>query len=343
MNKIITLIVSVSILFAGCSQPKGAIKNTEIKDKAKYIVVAYVTSWSNVMPNPTFITHINYAFGHVNDTFNGIRIDNEERLKEIVELKKQNHHLQVLLSVGGWGSGGFSEMAANDVNRQQFALDCQRVILENGLDGVDIDWEYPSNNAGGISSSPEDIQNYTALMVDIRSAIGNDKLLTLASVSTAEYVDFRAIDASIDFVNIMAYDMAMPPKHHSPLYRSPLAGHITVEEAVDHHLGAGIPKEKLVLGMPFYGKGDRDVVGPMDFKDLEQQTKYQVKWDDTAKVPYLVNDDGEFICTFENQQSIAIKCQFIKEKGLLGGMYWEYNGDNKDGTLRKTVYNELNN
>ena len=341
MNKIVALLLFISTLFVGCAQPKASIAKIEPADNR--VIVAYVTSWSDIVPDPSFVTHINYAFGHVNDTFDGIRIDNEERLKQMIELKEEHPHLQVMLSIGGWGSGGFSEMAANEISRQQFALDCQRVILDYGLDGVDIDWEYPSSNAGGISSALEDTQNYTTLMIDIRNAIGNNKLLTLASVSTAEYVDFRAIDASINFVNIMAYDMAMPPKHHSPLYRSPLAGRITVEEAVNYHLEAGITKEKLVLGMPFYGKGDRAVVGPMDFKDLENQTTHQVIWDDTAKVPYLVNDDGEFICTFENQKSITIKCHFIKEKGLLGGMYWEYSGDNEEGTLRRTVYNELSN
>lgn len=140
----------------------------------------------------------------------------------------------------------------------------------------------------------------------------------------------------------MAYDMSMPPYHHSPLFRSEFASHITAEESVNLHLQGGVPANKLVLGMPFYGKSDRKVVGPTDFKDLEIQTTFQVKWDDIAKVPYLINDEGEFICTYENQESIAIKCRFIKEQGLLGGMYWEYSGDNEAGALRQTVFNELN-
>ena len=75
------------------------------------VVVAYVTSWSRVIPDPFCMTHINYAFGHVNDTFDGVRVDNPERLRQMVALKKTNPDLKVMLSVGGWRSGRFSEMA----------------------------------------------------------------------------------------------------------------------------------------------------------------------------------------------------------------------------------------
>ena len=110
------------------------------------IVVGYVTSWSNHEVKPEYVTHINYAFGYVQGTFRGIGISNEERLRSVVALKKQASHLKVLLSIGGWGSGNFSEMAADADNRLAFAADCKRVIDEFGLDGIDIDWEFPTSN-----------------------------------------------------------------------------------------------------------------------------------------------------------------------------------------------------
>ena len=307
----------------------------------KKVVVAYVTSWSDVMPNPAYVTHINYAFGHVNDSFNGIRIDNEERLKSIVELKKKFPLLKILLSIGGWGSGRFSEMAADEKNRRHFAEDCRRVIDEFELDGIDIDWEYPTSNVARISSSPGDTKNFTLLMHDIREAIGSAKLLTLASDASASHIDFRGIDPYINFVNIMAYDMGMPPHHHAALYRSELAGTVTSEEAVDAHLKAGVPGNKLVLGMPLYGKGDRELIGAVDYKSLERQTKFPVKWDNVAQVPYLVNSKGEMVYTYENPKSIAIKCRYILNRDLLGGMYWAYDSDDEEGILLKTVYNIL--
>ena len=109
-------------------------------------------------------------------------------------------------------------MAANDEYRRAFAADCDRVVKEFALDGIDIDWEYPTSSMANISSSPDDTENFTLLMQDIRAAIGNEKELTLATVASARYIDFKAILPSVDFVNIMAYDMASAPKHHSALY-----------------------------------------------------------------------------------------------------------------------------
>ena len=109
------------------------------------VVVAYVTSWTNEIPDPSVMTHINYAFGHVSDSFDGVRIDNPERLRMIVGLKKKNPNLKVMLSIGGWGSGRFSEMAASEKNRTAFVNDCRRIVDDFKLDGIDIDWEYPTH------------------------------------------------------------------------------------------------------------------------------------------------------------------------------------------------------
>ncbi len=115
-------------------------------------------------------------------------------------------------------------MAADENNRRSFAKDCKRVVDEFGLDGIDIDWEYPTSNMAGISASPADKANFTFMMKDIREEIGKDKLLTLATAANARYIDFKGIDPYIDFVNIMSYDMGNPPHHHSGLYRSKYTG-----------------------------------------------------------------------------------------------------------------------
>ena len=314
----------------------------------EHVVVAYVTSWSSPVPDPKYMTHVNYAFGHVTSSFDGVRIDGEGRFKQMVALKEKNPALKVLLSVGGWGSGGFSEMASTAERREAFARSCKKMLDDYGADGVDIDWEYPGSSAAGITSSTRDKANYTEMMKAIRNAIGSGKLLTLASSCDAGFIDFKGILPYVDFVNIMAYDMASAPQHNAPLYRekdgkkSPVAGWYTCDEAVNAHLKAGIPAEKLVLGMPFYGHGNNtygsfvyycDIKGPKG-SDTE-------KWDDVGQVPYYANASGTLTLGFDNVRSIEAKCQYVLDKGLRGGMYWEYCYDNSSLDLTKAVARKL--
>lgn len=294
----------------------------------KQIIVAYVASGSDMMPDPFVMTHINYAFGHVTKTFDGVTIHNPERLKKIVELKKQNKDLKVVLSIGGWGSGNFSEMAADPKLRKKFAADCARVIKEFNLDGVDIDWEYPTAGKGaGISTSPQDTENYTLMMRDIRKAIGPKKLLTLATVWSAKYIDFKGIDPYINYVNIMSYDMTPASKGypHNPLYSSAKAGERTTDNAYKAHLAAGVPPHKLVIGLPFYGRGIPPYPDYMDYKDMKYLPGTKAVWDDEAHSTYMVDEaTGKVLMGFETPKSLAEKLHYIKESGCLGAMYWEY-------------------
>ena len=306
------------------------------------VVVAYVTSWTQEIPDPATMTHINYAFGHVNDSFDGVRIDNPERLRMIVGLKEKNPDLKVMLSIGGWGSGRFSEMAASEKNRKAFVKDCRKVVGDFKLDGIDIDWEYPTQSSAGISSSPDDTGNFTLLMRDLRRALGNKKLLTAATVCDAKYIDFRSCVQYMDFVNVMAYDMGNPPRHHAALFPSPVSSHITASQAVEEHLKAGVPASKLVLGMPFYGRGNREDSGLKEYDRTGILPKgYEKRWDDVGKVPYIANEKGELVRGYDNSRSLAEKCQFILDHHLRGGMYWDYASDNSQGDERTTLYLSL--
>jgi chitinase len=313
------------------------------KEKGNDMIIgAYVTSWTNEVPDPLTMTHLNYAFGHVNETFNGLRIDNPERLRMMVGLKAKNPELKVVLSVGGWGSGRFSEMAADANNRMLFAKDCKRAVEEFGLDGIDIDWEYPTQSSANISSSPEDTQNFTLLMRDLRKALGKQKLLTAATVCNAKYIDFKACLQYMDFVNVMAYDMGGEQKHHASLFPSKNAGYCTSSQAVEAHLKAGVPREKLVMGIPFYGKGRRNDEGLREYNRSGRLPKgYERKWDSEGRFPYITNAEGLFVWGYENTRSLAEKCQYILDNNLRGGMYWDYASDNPQGDERTTLYLSL--
>ena len=336
----IALVLAMLLLGGVLSGSSSVFAAKRGKDAGEKVVVAYVTSWSRIMPDAQYMTHINYAFGHVTKSFDGVRIDNEERLRAITALKKDNPHLKVLLSVGGWASGNFSEMAADKHLRRSFAKDCKRVMREFDLDGIDIDWEYPTSRAAGISASPDDTDNYTLLMHDLRHALGRKALLTLASVSSAKFVDFPAILEYIDFVNIMSYDMGGAPKHHTALYRSQNTN-MSADDAVKAHVEAGVPMSKLVLGMAFYGRGGGKGGFPnsMNYNRMPRQSdKYEERWDYQAQAPYLVDKQGRFVFGFENPRSLAAKCRYVQQKRMKGAMYWEYSGDNEQNALRRTVY-----
>ena len=99
----------------------------------------------------------------------------------------------------------------------------------------------------------------------------------------------------LDMVNIMAYDVARPPYHHAPLYRSEYAGRITTDEAVKAHLNAGVPKEKLVLGIPLYGHGVDSLPDYTYYGDILNLKDYNFHWDEEAKVPYATDKNGKFV------------------------------------------------
>jgi len=313
--------------------------------KGKFIV-AYGHATNNV--DPTRITHLILSFARVNNQHNGVRYSNNGLQDRIVQWKKINPSFKVLVAIGGWGAGGFSEMARDENLRLAFAKDCKRLIDEFTLDGVDLDWEYPTRCDTGIGCHEDDTKNFTLLMRDIREAIGNDKLLTLASAANALYVNFKEVDQYVDFINIMTYDIGNPPYHNAGLFKSPMVRWESCEIAVNLHIAAGISPDKLTMGIPFYGRQLQSLIptGTDNFveyrailRDWLSNPKYERRWDDVAKVPYLVEaETGRYVLSYEDVESIAEKCRFIRQRGLLGAMYWHLIYEDSPFPLRNAVY-----
>lgn len=323
-------LVSLGVNIGGCENKKR--------------IVGYVTSWGTGLPDPKLLTNINYAFGHVNNSFDGVRIDNPSRLKEVVALKKKNSKLKVQLSIGGWGSGGFSEMAADPEKRKAFAKDCRRIIREYGLDGIDIDWEYPGSSRAGITASKEDKDNFVLLMRDLREALGKKALLTFASPATVGFYEFKPLLPYIDFINVMGYDLNRPPYHQSSLFRSKLSGDMTVDEGIRAHVSGGVPPDKLVLGVPFYGHGKKGIYPDfVNYNKLSLKEGLTERFDEKAGVPYYADENGELVMTYENPQSLKLKCDYVMRNGLGGIMIWETGADSDKHELLKTIKKALGN
>ena len=335
MKRILTFFAAAA-LAVGCGSPE--------KTAPEKIIVAYVTGYGRpVIPDTDLMTHINYAFGHVTGTFDGVTVQNPERLSALMELKKIKPELKIQLSIGGWTSGNFSEMASTPETRRAFAEDCLRLVEEYGLDGIDIDWEYPTSSVAGISSSPDDTENYTLLMAELREVLGPDRLLTYASDDSAMFIDHKAVLPYVDFVNVMAYDMGNAPNMSSALYESENTTEFTADRAVRAHLEAGIPKEKLVMGLPFYGRGSAEKYADyIDFRNIDTtKAEFTVKWDDKALIPYITDGSGELVFNYENPHSIRLKCKYLLDNELLGAMYWDYGADDDNGSLSKVVAFEV--
>ena len=236
------------------------------------------------------ITHLNYSFGLVynnekdeaNDTLKDVSKLHQiwlsqkvqDDLLKIPQLRKQNPNLKVLLSVGGWGARGFSGAAATKESRAVFIQSAQEIIAKYGLDGIDLDWEYPVNGAWGlVESQPADRANFTALLTELRAALGHKKLLTIAVGANAEspksWVDVKAIAPSLDYINLMTYDMAYGTQYfNSNLYGSTqwptvaAADKYSADFVVNNYLAAGLKASQMNLGIGFYGRVPKRAVEP---------------------------------------------------------------------------------
>jgi len=323
------------------------------------------------------VTHINYAFANIGDdlriTMGDPNID-PDNFSQFKSLKEEHPHLQTLISVGGWTwSDKFSDVALTEASRRAFAESAVEFIVEHGFDGIDVDWEYPVR--GGHSSNtsrPEDKQNFTLLLEALRSELdaqekrdGGEYLLTIAGGAHRGYVENVELDIIheyLDFANIMTYDIHATWEAHTgfnaPLYEinsdSPQYSW-SVDSAVNAWLNAGFPAEKLVMGMPFYGYKYQGVVNAND-------GLFQYFWDGSAlgyseiadnylgaagfdryfhheaQVPWLFN--GSTFISYEDEESLSLKAEYINSHGLAGAMVWELSHD-PDAILLKALYRSL--
>ncbi|MGU3470646.1 glycoside hydrolase family 18 protein [Paenibacillus sp. D51F] len=316
------------------------------------------------------LTHLFVAFGHVQN--DEVVMPPWENTGVIAKLKRDNPELCILLSVGGWGAGGFSEAAATGEGRMRFAASAARIAVKYGFDGIDLDWEYPCYGQAGIASSPDDKANFTLLLKETRTALdrsgeaaGRRYLLTIAAGADQYYVDGTEMDKAhiyLDFVQLMTYDMRggfqTLTGHHANLFTS--TGdlfRISADASATIFMKAGVPPEKLVLGAAFYsrmwkGVPDRNDgylqmaassggYGP-DYTALESdyigKNGFIRHWDDEAKAPYLF--DGSTFISYEDAESLQNKARYVKEKGLAGIMFWEYSCD-RTHRLLDTLYRML--
>ena len=336
------------------------------------IIEVYYTEYTSSSLFPSLeevrnFTHINVGHVRFVDKVNGVGIEIDAKTIPLVEkfvaYKVQYPELKVKLQMGGWGKNadGWSQMARDDAKRKAFVDACVAICEQYGVDGFDIDWEYPTYAAKDGSyvngADPSDWRNFVTLFKEMREAMP-DKVLSYAASDSGKYTDNVGVLPYVDYINVMTYDQGNPPYHNSSLYRSAITGSRCCAEAIDDifHGKQGIPYQMMNFGIAFYGHGDgyKQTVGnrypsSVDYSKLENIffkgtcDGYDVKgvnyriWDNVAKVPYLGDALGRMYASYEDVESINAKVEFAKSRDMLGVMIWEYRHDNDAGTLRHAV------
>lgn len=358
----------VLFVFSGCSSDDyesmpshGGTGEDTIPAKVEgRVVSAYCTYYGSKLPDPKYVTHVNYAFAEVyvvNGVYKGFKLEGKEsRFEQVVNLKKEYPSLKILISfTNGVANsdnskdGGFSAIAGNDIYRKQFSADCLAFIQKWGIDGIDMDWEFPGMSWSGAAFDPvNDVTNYTLLMKQLRTTLGSNYLLTFAGYvmdkqktkNGYEFIDIASVMPYVDFVNIMTYDMDAAPHYQSAL--SDVSSYCDCERAVKAYTNAGISYDKLVLGIPFYGRhlfSDKAIYYK-EIADLDS-TVYKIdNWSSLAQVPY-VTKNGALYYSYDNARSIGIKGNWITGLGMKGMFYWDCDGDDAFETLTKAVWNAV--
>ncbi|AGZ38891.1 chitinase [Actinoplanes friuliensis DSM 7358] len=277
---------------------------------------------------------------------------------QLRKLKAAHPRLKVIWSFGGWtGSKGFTEAAKDPA---AFANSCYKLLTDprwSGVfDGIDVDWEYP--NACGLVCDTSGPDALPGLLKSLRSTFGPEALITAAvpgDLGKLKATDYAAAARSADWLSAMTYDFfgtggagTGPTAPHSPLKAYPGIPRetSTTDAAISGLLGLGIPPEKLLLGIGFYGRGWTGVsqAGPGGTASGPAQGSYDKGIEDYAVLQETCPPTGSIggtsyaVCGgqwwgYDTPETIKAKMAYARSKALGGAFAWELSGDTDDARL----------
>lgn len=267
-----------------------------------FIVVGYFPDYRELNPAWALsLTDIVYfsAEPRADGSIDASRLS-DETWNALAELKS-NRSLRIHLSFGGWErDGAFVEMTSSPETRRVFVENLLAFLLSHNLDGADFDWEFPATQA--------QFENYIALLAETKEALSAHGLLVSVALPAESSFPLEEF-AVVDRVHLMSYDRG---ERHS-----------TFEQAVEDvqtFLQAGIPPEKLILGMPFYG---RNIAPP------HEEFAYAQVMSDYSPAPVVDEVNGIY---FNGLTGIRRKVCYGIAEGLGGFMVWELSQDTTDSS-----------
>lgn len=341
----VTLIGIIALLGAtGCSaRPNGPALSSAVRPKVIYGY--YPASAKDEHPWTLLkldsLTHLAHAFTKP-DSFGGLVVPPGFLYPELVN-GAHARGVRVLMSVGGWENcEGFPGMASRPETRQRFISEALAFCRTNGYDGVDLDWEFVSN--------AEERVNFTLLVKELSRALRSQSppLLLTAAVPSGPYwgrwIAYEDVVPDFDFISFMTYDYhgawSDHAGHNAPLFSCGDADG-SMSDTWDYAKSRGIPDNKLLLGVPFFGRSfdspafygpatKSDYVPYKQAMELRSQGWFSM-WDDCASVAYLRSPDRGTVVSYDNRHSVALKCRFVKAKRAAGLIIWELTLDYRDG------------
>jgi len=273
-------------------------------------------------------------------------------VKQLYILKKKNRNLKMLLSIGGYnGSPALAAGVSTQAGRRRFIATAVELITDWGFDGIDVDWEYPTN--------AQEARNYVLILSELRKALdrysADNKLnyhflLTVASPAGSSHyntMDLKNMNRWIDAWHLMAYDYAGPwdstTGHQSNVFldkKNPLATKLSTDGTLNAYIAAGIPPEKIHMGMALYGRSFSNTAGlgksysgtagdsegiyrlnelPRPGATTSHSSSLMASWTYDSSKKELV--------TMDDLKSGQAKAGYINQRSLGGAFYWEASGD----------------
>ncbi|PYH81904.1 chitinase [Aspergillus uvarum CBS 121591] len=330
-----------------------------------------------------YYTHLNFAFGSIDpDSFQiaPMASDVAALYQNVTVLKQTQPDLKVWISIGGWSFNDddqptkttFSDLAASESAQKEFFASLITFMVQNGFDGVDIDWEYPA--ADDRNGRPEDYKNYPIFLNNLRKALDGTGLVFGLSITIPssywymQHFDIVSMDPIIDWFNIMTYDLHGTWDGNDPYIGANALAHTNlteIEQSLELLWRNNIDPAKVNLGLGFYGRSftmsDPDCLhagcpfksggkaGPCTatsgiLSDAEIKAVIAagatVTLDEAAAVKIVTWDTDQWV-SYDDAETMKMKIDFANQHCLGGTMLWAVDMDTTNGSSINALGSDL--
>lgn len=315
--------------------------------KPEKVIMGYYPGWkksefSHTLIDFSCLTHLAHAFAWPDS--NGNLIVGSNYLYPELVAAAHNHSVKVLISLGGWGNcDGFPPTAASPEKRSRFIDQLVDFCSQHNYDGVDLDWEFVSNE--------QERRDFSDLVRELSAALramDPPRLLTMAAPSGpywGRWINFEELHPYFDYISMMTYDYhgiwSDHSGHNSPLYTCQNDPCGSFDDSFAYAVIREIPLDKLLLGIAFFGRSFNTdkLYGPFNqsqdytYTDIQKllASGWKYNWDFCSQVPFLLSPSRTTILSYDDIRSVFRKCRYVLDKGAAGVIIWEITADRHKG------------